>query len=284
MAATATKTATLARRAALPGFRLTLGLTVTWVSLLVLLPLALLAVRASSGGFGAFVHTVTSRRALTSFAFTIETALAAAAINAVFGVVVAWVLARYDFPGKRLVDALVDLPLALPTAVAGIALTAVYADTGWIGARLAPLGVKVAFTPLGVIIALVFVGLPFMVRTVQPVVEELDRDVEEAAATLGASPLETFRRVVFPALVPAIRAGFAAAFARALGEYGSVIFISGNMPNKTEIASLLVMTRLEQYDYAGATSIGLVMLMASLVLLSAIHRLEPASERRHAGV
>lgn len=268
----------------LPGFRITLGATVAWTSLLVLLPIAALVFRARQGGAAAFVAAVSTPRALASFRFTLETSLAAALVDVLFGVLVAWVLARYDFVGKRIADAVVDLPLALPTAVAGLALAALYSENGWIGSRLAPLGVKVAFAPAGVVVALAFVGLPFVVRTVQPVVEELDPDVEEAAATLGASPFTTFRRVVFPALVPAVRAGFAAAFARGLGEYGSVLFISGNLPNKTEIASLLVMTRLEQYDYAGATAIGVVMLAAALLLLILIHRLEPASERRHAGV
>ncbi len=210
------------------------------------------------------------------------TSLAAAAVNAVLGFVLAWVLARYRFPGKRLVDAIVDLPLALPTAVAGVALTALYTDNGWIGARLAPLGIHLAFAWPGVVIALVFVGLPFLVRTVQPVIEELDPAVEEAAITLGATPAQTFFRVVLPALAPALRAGFAAAFARALGEYGSVVFIAGNMPMKTEITSLLIMTKLDQYDYRGAASLGVVMLGLSLGFLVVIHSSRTASERLRA--
>ena len=270
------------RRSPIPGFRLTLGYTLFYLGLLVLFPLALLAAKSASGGWDGFWRAVTSARSLASLRFTILTSLAAASINAVFGFIVAWVLARYDFPGKRLVDAVVDLPLALPTAVAGVALTALYADNGWIGARLAPLGIHLAFAWPGVVIALVFVGLPFLVRTVQPVIEQLDPAVEEAARTLGATRAQTFRRVVLPALAPALRAGFAAAFARALGEYGSVVFIAGNMPMKTEISSLLIMTKLDQYDYAGAASLGVVMLAISLVFLVVIHSSRTASERLRA--
>ncbi|HEX4448300.1 MAG TPA: sulfate ABC transporter permease subunit CysT [Polyangiaceae bacterium] len=271
-----------ARRSPIPGFRITLGYTLFYLGLLVLFPLALLAAKSASGGWLGFWHAVTSARSLASLRFTILTSLAAASINAVFGFVLAWVLARYDFPGKRLVDAVVDLPLALPTAVAGVALTALYTDNGWIGSRLAPLGIHLAFAWPGVVIALVFVGLPFLVRTVQPVIEQLDPAVEEAARTLGATTAQTFRRVVLPALAPALRAGFAAAFARALGEYGSVVFIAGNMPMKTEISSLLIMTKLDQYDYAGAASIGVVMLAISLVFLVVIHSSRTASERLRA--
>jgi sulfate transport system permease protein len=270
------------RRSAIPGFRITLGYTLFYLCLLVLFPLALLAAKSASGGWDGFWRAVTSARSLASLRFTILTSLAAASINAVFGFIVAWVLARYDFPGKRLVDAVVDLPLALPTAVAGVALTALYADNGWIGSRLAPLGIHLAFAWPGVVIALVFVGLPFLVRTVQPVIEQLDPAVEEAARTLGATRAQTFRRVVLPALAPALRAGFAAAFARALGEYGSVVFIAGNMPMKTEISSLLIMTKLDQYDYAGAASLGVVMLAISLVFLVVIHSSRTASERLRA--
>ncbi len=237
---------------------------------------------SASGGWHGFWAAITSPRAMASLRFTLLTSAAAAAINAVLGFVLAWVLARYTFPGKRAVDAVVDLPLALPTAVAGIALTSVYSDAGWIGAPLARLGVHVAFAWPGVVIALTFVGLPFLVRTVQPIIEELDPAVEEAAATLGASPARIFVDVVFPALLPALRAGFAAAFARAIGEYGSVIFIAGNMPNKTEISSLLIMTKLDQYDYVGAASIGVVMLTVSLVLLVVIHAWRTTTERRRA--
>jgi sulfate/thiosulfate transport system permease protein len=270
------------RRSSLPGFRLTLGFSVFYLSALVLLPLGFLVVESASGGWHGFWGTITSPRAVASLRFTLLTSAAAAAINAVLGFVLAWVLARYTFPGKRAVDAVVDLPLALPTAVAGIALTSVYSDAGWIGAPLARLGVHVAFAWPGVVIALTFVGLPFLVRTVQPIIEELDPAVEEAAATLGASPARIFVHVVFPALLPALRAGFAAAFARAIGEYGSVIFIAGNMPNKTEISSLLIMTKLDQYDYVGAASIGVVMLTVSLVLLVAIHTWRTTAERRRA--
>jgi sulfate transport system permease protein len=269
-------------RSPIPGFRLTLGFTLFYLGLLVLLPLAFLVARSASGGWSAFWHAVTSPRTLASLQFTLETSLAAALINVVFGFVLAWVLARYQFPGKRIVDAVVDLPLALPTAVAGVALATVYSDNGWVGSRLAPLGIHLAFAWPGVVIALVFVGLPFLVRTVQPVIEELDPAVEEAAVTLGASRRQTFLRVVLPALVPAIRAGFAAALARALGEYGSVVFIAGNMPMRTEISSLLIMTKLDQYDYAGAASVGVVMLALSLVLLVFIHSSRTASEKLRA--
>jgi sulfate transport system permease protein len=270
------------RRSAIPGFRLTLGFTVFYLGLLVLLPLALLVVRSQSAGWAGFWHAVTAPRTVASLRFTLLTSLAAAAINVAFGVPLGWALARYTFPGKRLVDAIVDLPLALPTAVAGIALTTVYADNGWIGARLAPLGIHVAFAWPGVVVALVFVGLPFLVRTVQPVIQELDPALEEAATTLGATRAQTFLRVVLPALIPAIRAGFAASFARALGEYGSVVFIAGNMPMKTEISALLIMIKLDSYDYAGAASVGVVMLAASLLLLVLIHVWRTKSERSHA--
>ncbi len=270
------------RTSPIPGFRLTLGYMLFYFGLLVLFPLSLLVARSASGGWSGFVNAATSPRAIASLRFTLLTSLAAALINAVFGFVLAWALARYEFPGKRLVDAIVDLPLALPTAVAGVALTALYADSGWIGSRLAPLGVHLAFAWPGVVIALVFVGLPFLVRTVQPVIEGLDPALEEAAVTLGASARQTFLRVVLPALAPALRAGFAAAFARALGEYGSVVFIAGNMPMKTEITSLLIMTKLDQYDYAGAATLGVVMLGVSLLLLIVIHASRTSSERRRA--
>jgi sulfate/thiosulfate transport system permease protein len=270
------------RRSPIPGFRLTLGFTLFYLGLLVLFPLALLVAKSASGGWAAFWHAVTAPRALASLEFTLLTSLVAALINVVFGFVLAWVLARYRFPGKRIVDALVDLPLALPTAVAGVALATVYSDNGWVGSRLAPFGIHLAFAWPGVVIALTFVGLPFLVRTVQPVIEELDPAVEEAAITLGASRAQTFARVVLPALTPALRAGFAAALARALGEYGSVVFIAGNMPMKTEISSLLIMTKLDQYDYAGAASIGVVMLALSLVLLVVIHASRTSSEKLRA--
>ncbi len=271
-----------ARRSPIPGFRLTLGFTVFYLGLLVLLPLALLVAKSASGGWLGFCRAVTTPRAIASLRFTLLTSLAAAVINVVFGFALAWVLARYRFPGKRVVDAIVDLPLALPTAVAGVALTTVYNDRGWVGSRLAPLGIHLAFAWPGVVIALVFVGLPFLVRTVQPVIEGLDPAVEEAAFTLGAARTQTFVRVILPALAPALRAGFAAAFARALGEYGSVVFIAGNMPMKTEISSLLIMTKLDQYDYAGAASLGVVMLGLSLLLLLVIHASRTSSERLRA--
>jgi len=270
------------RRGVLPGFGLTLGYTVFYVGLLVLLPLFAMVLKASTQGLGAFLTAVSDERALAAYWLSFKTALAGASINAVFGVVVAWVLSRYTFPGKSLLDALVDLPFALPTAVAGIALTAVYSQNAFVGGTLLSLGVKVAFTQLGIICALTFIGIPFVVRTVQPVLEELDTDVEEAAALLGAGRLATFRRVILPSLVPAILTGFALAFARALGEYGSVVFISGNMPMKTEIAPLLIVTKLEQYDYAGATAIATVMLGASFILLFGINLLQRWARRAEA--
>jgi len=272
----------LRRRGVLPGFGLTLGYTVFYVGLLVILPLLAMVLKATTQGAGAFVSAVSDERALAAYWLSFTTALAGASINAVFGVVVAWVLTRYTFPGKSLLDALVDLPFALPTAVAGIALTAVYSEKAWVGSKLMSLGVKVAFTQLGIIVALTFIGIPFVVRTVQPVLEELDADVEEAAALLGAGRWLTFRRVLLPSLVPAILTGFALAFARALGEYGSVVFISGNMPMKTEITPLLIVTKLEQYDYAGATAIATVMLGASFLLLFGINLLQRWSRRAEA--
>ena len=258
----------------LPGFRLSLGLTLTYLSILVLLPLAMIPLKAADLGGDALLRAMTSPRAIASYKLTFGASLGAATVNAFFGVIVAWVLVRYDFPGKRVLDALVDLPFALPTAVGGLALTALYAKNGWLGAPLERLGVEVAFQPLGVAAALTFVGLPFVVRTVQPVLEDLDPEMEEAAAMLGASRLLTFRRIVLPVLLPAITTGFALAFARAVGEYGSVVFIAGNMPMKTEITPLLIMTKLEQYDYAGATALALVMLAVSFTLLLLINRLQ----------
>jgi sulfate transport system permease protein len=267
------------RRGVLPGFGLSFGYTVLYVGLLVLLPLSALIVKTSSLGAAQLWNVVTEPRALAAYKLSFFASLAGAAVNAVFGVVVAWVLVRYEFPGRRLVDALVDLPFALPTAVAGIALTTVYSENGVFGSLLAKLGVQVAFAPLGVAVALTFVGIPFVVRTVQPVLEELDDDVEEAAMLLGASRFQTFTRVIFPAILPALLTGFALAMARALGEYGSVVFISGNMPMRTEIAPLLIVTKLEQYDYAGATAIASVMLGASFLLLFAINLLERWTRR-----
>jgi sulfate/thiosulfate transport system permease protein len=267
----------------LPGFGLSTGLTVLYLGLVVLLPLAAVVLKASSLSPAQLWAAVTGPRALAAYRLSFGASAAAAALNTAFGVLVAWVLARYRFPGRALVDALVDLPFALPTAVSGIALLAVYARTGWLGRWLVPLGVKTAFSPLAVVIALTFIGLPFVVRTVQPVLEDADPDVEEAAAVLGASRGQTFLRVLLPTLLPAALTGFALAFARAVGEYGSVVFVSGNMPLRTEIAPFLIMTRLEQYDYAGATAVATVMLAASFGLLLAINRLQ-AWTRARAGM
>jgi sulfate transport system permease protein len=262
-----------ADRRVLPGFKPAIALTVGYVSLLILIPLATLVLKSASLGPAAFWAAVSSPRALAAYRLSIGAALAGGAINAVFGVIVAWVLVRYEFPGKRLVDAIVDLPFALPTAVAGIALTALYAENGWIGRWLAPEGIKVAYTPLGVVVALTFVGLPFVVRTVQPVLEDLEPEIEDAAAVLGAGRVATLLRVILPGVLPALATGFALSFARGLGEYGSVVFIAGNMPMVSEITPLLIMIKLEQYDYAGATAIALVFLVASFAMLLAINAL-----------
>ncbi len=264
----------------LPGFNLSLGFTLLYLSLVVLIPLSALIFNTLSMSWEAFWTTVSSPRVLASYRLSLGAALAAAAVNAVFGTILAWVLVRYEFPGKKLLDALVDLPFALPTAVAGIALTALYSSKGWIGQFVEPYGVKIAFTPIGVAIALVFIGLPFVVRTVQPVLEEAERELEEAAASLGASRLQTFGKVIFPAILPAALTGFALAFARALGEYGSVIFIAGNMPMVSEITPLLIITKLEQYDYKGATAIAVVMLSASFLMLLAINLLQAWMRKR----
>jgi sulfate transport system permease protein len=269
----------LKRHSVLPGFGLTFGFTLFYLSLVVLVPLSTLFFRSAGLGIEGLWAAVSSPRVVASYKLTFGASLAGAAINALFGLVVAWVLVRYRFPGQRLVDALVDLPFALPTAVAGIALTTLYAETGWLGKPLANAGIKVAFTPLGVTVALTFIGLPFVVRTLQPVLESLDPEVEEAAASLGASRGQTFLRVILPALLPAWITGFALAFARALGEYGSVVFIAGNMPMKTEITPLIIITKLEQYDYAGAAAIAAVTLVASFVILLTINRLQAWSTR-----
>jgi sulfate transport system permease protein len=266
----------------LPGFGLSLGYTLAYLSLIVLIPLSAVFLKSATLSFGAFWEAVTSPRVMASYRLSFGAALLAAAINVAFGFLLAWSLVRYSFPGKRLVDALVDLPFALPTAVAGISLTALYAKNGWLGQYLEPLGLKVAFTPLGVLVALIFIGLPFVVRTVQPVLEDLDTEIEEAAASLGARRWQTMRRVVLPMLVPALLTGFALAFARAVGEYGSVIFIAGNMPMVSEITPLIIITKLEQYDYAGATAVAAVMLVASFVLLMIINGLQSWSEQRSA--
>ncbi len=264
----------------LPGFRLTLGFTVFYLCLIVLIPLMTLPLRTASMGWSAMWTTITDPRVVASYKLSVGAALAAASVNAVFGLIVAWVLARYRFPGKRVVDAFIDLPFALPTAVAGITLTTLYAPNGWLGAPLDKLGIKVAFTPLGITIALVFIGLPFVVRTLQPVIEDLDVEIEEAATSLGASRGYVLRRIILPYLYPAWLTGFALAFARAVGEYGSVVFISGNMPMRTEISPLLIITKLEQYDYGGATAIAVVMLLISFTLLLTVNALQGWSSRK----
>ncbi|MFO0335822.1 MAG: sulfate ABC transporter permease subunit CysT [Pseudomonadota bacterium] len=276
--------APLPRRRVIPGFGLTLGYTLVYLSLSVLIPLAATFLKSAELGWDRFLEVVTSPRVVASLQLSFGASFVAALVNAAAGLLVAWVLVRHDFPGRRIVDAIVDLPFALPTAVAGIALTALYAPNGWIGAWLAPLGVQVAYTPLGVVVALVFIGLPFVVRTVQPVLENLDREVEQAAATLGAQPAQIFLRVVLPVVWPALLTGFALAFARAVGEYGSVIFIAGNMPLVSEIAPLLIVTKLEQYEYAEATAIAVVMLVISFALMLAINALQGWAQRRAGGV
>jgi sulfate transport system permease protein len=264
----------LRRPSVVPGFGLTLGFTLAYLGLIVLLPLATLAFRAAAMSPAEIWALATTPRVVAAFRVSFGTAFIAAAVNAVFGLLVAWVLVRYRFPGHRLVDAMVDLPFALPTAVAGIALTALYAPNGWIGQLLEPLGLKVAYTPLGIVVALVFIGLPFVVRTVQPVLQDLEVEQEEAAVSLGASRWKTFARIIFPAILPALITGFALAFARGVGEYGSVIFIAGNMPGISEIVPLLIVTELEQFDYAGATVLATLMLLASFALLLVINLLQ----------
>ncbi|EJL26659.1 sulfate ABC transporter permease subunit CysT [Brevibacillus sp. BC25] len=261
-------------RGFLPGFGMTMGYTIIYLSLLVLIPLSVLFLKASTMSWEQFIGTIMDTRVLASIRVSIMTSFFAACLNAVFGVLVAWVLVRYQFAGKRIIDGIVDLPFALPTAVGGIALTSIYAENGWIGQYLAEWGITVAYTPIGIWVALTFIGLPFVVRTVQPVLQDWDLQMEEAAATLGATRWNTFWRVVLPHLLPAIITGFALAFARALGEYGSVVFISGNMPLKTEIVPLLIMTKLEQFDYAGATAIATVMLVISFIMLLIINYLQ----------
>src|ERR1700692_4230730 len=267
----------------LPGFGLTLGHTMLYLSLLVLIPLSAVFIRSLGSGWVHFWSVVTAPRVLASLRLSFGASLIAALVNAIFGLIVAWVLVRYSFPFKRLVDAIVDLPFALPTAVAGIALTALYAPNGWLGIWLKSFGISVAFTPLGIVVALTFIGLPFVVRTLQPVLEDLDREVEQAAATLGASGIQAFARVVLPALWPALLTWVSVRLARAVGEYGSVIFIAGNMPMRSEIAPLLIVTKLEQYDYAGATAIAVVMLVLSFALMFGINALQHWALSRHAG-
>ena len=273
-------TPSIAKPSVLPGFGLTFGFAVSYLSLIVLIPLAVLVWRASALGIDGIWRVATTPRVLAALQVSFFISAAAALVNVVFGAIVAWVLVRYDFPGKRIFDAAVDLPFALPTAVAGIALASLYATNGWIGALFAPWGIKIAFTPLGIFIALVFIGLPFVVRTVQPVLQDFEREVEEASATLGAGRGQTVFRVVLPALVPALLTGGALAFARAVGEYGSVIFIAGNMPFVSEIAPLLIVTRLEEFDYAGASAIATVMLIISFAALLVINSIQAFSRRR----
>ena len=275
---------TLKRHSVLPGFNLALGFTLLYLCLIVLIPLSAAFIKTASLSWPQFWDTVTTPRVVASYRLTFGASLAAALLNAVFGLLVAWVLVRYRFPGKQIIDALVDLPFALPTAVAGIALTALYAGNGWIGRWFEPFGIKIAFTPLGVFVALTFIGLPFVVRTVQPVLEDVESELEEAAATLGASRLQTFTRVILPTIFPALVTGFALAFARAVGEYGSVIFIAGNMPMISEITPLLIITKLEQYDYVGATALAVVMLVISFILLLIINGLQWWSRRRADGL
>ncbi|MBC7954409.1 MAG: sulfate ABC transporter permease subunit CysT [Cytophagales bacterium] len=270
----------LRRHSVLPGFDLALGFTLLYLSFIVLIPLSAAFLKTFTMTWPAFWEAVATPRVVASYRLTFGASFAAALVNAFFGLIVAWVLVRYEFPFKRVIDALVDLPFALPTAVAGIALTALYAGNGWIGKYLALMGIKVSFTPLGVFVALTFIGLPFVVRTLQPVLEDMQKELEEAAATLGATRWQTFTRVIFPIISPALLTGFALAFARALGEYGSVIFIAGNMPMVSEITPLLIITKLEQYDYTGATAIAVVMLLSAFVMLLAINLLQAWTRKR----
>jgi len=255
------------QKSVIPGFGITMGFSLLYLSLMVLIPISMVFLSSASMGLQAFWETVSSERVLASLKISFSTSFLAATVNVIFGVLFAWVLERYSFPGRRFIDGLIDLPFALPTAVAGIALTTLYAENGWIGQLFAPLGIKISYSPLGIIIALIFISFPFVVRTVQPVLQSIDLEAEEAAACLGATRLQTFYKVILPALLPATITGFALAFARALGEYGSVVFISGNMPMVTEITPLLIRTKLEQYDYAGATAIAAVMLVISFIML-----------------
>jgi len=267
----------------LPGFGLGLGYSLVYLSLVVLIPLGALVLKSSELGLAEIIHIATGERALAAMRVTFGASLIAAAVNAVFGLIVAWMLVRYDFPGKRLIDSLVDLPFALPTAVAGITLATLYAGNGWVGRWLEPNGLKVAYTPIGIVVALIFIGLPFVVRTLQPVIEDIEPEIEEAAASLGASRWQTFFKVLLPGIFPALLTGFTLAFSRALGEYGSVIFIAGNMPLISEIMPLLIISKLEQYDLLGATALAVVMLAISFVLLLAINLLQWWAANRHRG-
>lgn len=271
---------TFKQRSILPGFGLAMGITLSYLSLIVLIPLSAAFLKTATLSWDQFWSKIADPRALASYRLTFGASLVAAGVNLLFGFLVAWVLVRYDFPGRKIIDSLVDLPFALPTAVAGIALTAIYSSKGWIGQCLEPFGIKTAYSPLGVVIALTFIGLPFVVRTVQPVLEDLDREIEEAAASLGANRWQTFRRIILPPVFPAAVTGFTMAFSRAIGEYGSVVFISGNLPMRTEITPLLIVTKLEEYDYAGATAIAVVMLIVSFSLLLLINLLQRWSSQR----
>ncbi|MBE9915799.1 sulfate ABC transporter permease subunit CysT [Paenibacillus donghaensis] len=272
------------RSRVLPGFGLTLGYSVAYLSLVVLLPLSALLINSTGLDWAKFWQVATDPRVLASYRISFTTSAAAALVDTVLGLLLAWVLVRYEFPGRKLCDALIDLPFALPTAVAGVSLTALYAPNGWVGSLLEPLGIKIAFSQLGITLALMFIGLPFVVRTLQPVLQDAERDAEEAAATLGAGRFRTFRSVILPGLVPPLLTGFALAFARGIGEYGSVVFISGNMPMKTEIAPLLIMSKLEQYDYAGAAAVALLLLLISFLMLLVINSLQRWSGRRKEAV
>ena len=268
------------RNSIIPGFGLTMGVTLVWLGLIVLIPLSTVFIKAAGMGITEFVAVGFSDRAIAAYKISFGTALIAAIVNAVFGMIIAWVFVRYQFPGKRILDALIDLPFALPTAVAGIALTAIYAGNGWIGQFLEPMGINIAYNPIGITIALIFIGLPFIVRSVEPVLSDLAPELEEAALSLGATPIQVFTRVILPAVLPALLTGFALALARGVGEYGSVIFIAGNMPFESEIAPLLIVTQLEQFDYAGATAIAVVMLLVSFAMLLFINLIQAWSRRR----
>jgi sulfate transport system permease protein len=268
----------------LPGFGLTFGFTTLFLSCVVLLPLAALVLRTASMPWGEFLHVITTPRAIGSYRLSFGASLLAASINAVFGFIIAWTLVRYEFPGRKLIDALIDMPFALPTAVSGIALTSVFASNGWIGRYLEPLGIKVAYTWIGVTVALTLIGMPFVVRSVQPALLEVQRDLEDAAETLGAGRFYIFRRIILPTVLPALLTGFTLAFARAVGEYGSVIFIAGNLPMRTEITPLLIVIRLEEFDYSGAAALGFVMIVISFVMLLAINLLQAWGRRRHVAI
>jgi sulfate transport system permease protein len=268
------KTLKAKQKSVIPGFGITLGFSMLYICILILLPISMIFIKSSGMGWSAFYDAVFTERVLASLKLSFGASFLAALVNVVFGLLMAWVLVRYRFPGRKLMDGLIDLPFALPTAVAGISLTTLYAETGWIGKLLAPLGIKVSYTPLGVTVALIFISFPFVVRTIQPVLESLDKEAEEAAACLGATRFQTFYKIIIPALLPSIITGFALAFARALGEYGSIVFISGNMPLKTEIVPLLVRTKLEQYDYAGATALAAVMLIISFIIILFINLIQ----------